>query len=218
MASRKATPAQQDHQHEGSDNNHHVRWADDETQLSDSDLDNEHEERDHVKIYVGNIPHDYTPLKIKTLFGYLIEDVSKVSITKEMRNNVERSMFAILDVERENQDDLLRFNGVNVANKQLVVEVAKRPPGAGKKRQRNEEENRNNQDGTENRECRFYLRGKCNKGKNCKFVHKPPCNFYAKGKCRFQDECKYAHIQPNNNREQDNGDLISNLIRVMAPS
>ena len=41
--------------------------------------------------------------------------------------------------------------------------------------------------------CKNYLKGKCDKGKACKFHHNGPCHFHAKGNCKRGDDCVFSH-------------------------
>lgn len=68
--------------------------------------------------------------------------------------------------------------------------------------------------------CRFYARGVCREGDNCRFSHvasretantdeaeafqpgldtrsQVPCHFYLRGGCLKGDKCPYAHIEVN---------------------
>jgi len=96
--------------------------------------------------------------------------------------------------------------------------------------------------------CRFFARGYCRYGENCRFSHEDqlqqngqeqgleyqngignssdvqkfgvlthprsstPCRFFAKGYCRYGDDCKFSHNgnNNNNNRFQNNGLVIPN--------
>jgi len=60
--------------------------------------------------------------------------------------------------------------------------------------------------------CRYYERGKCNKGDKCRYKHADPeiaessqeaqflkepkevCILFQQGRCRFGEKCKYAHV------------------------
>ena len=46
--------------------------------------------------------------------------------------------------------------------------------------------------------CKFYLKGNCASGSNCKFVHPKPCFVYQKGSCT-KDKCPFAHIKTPDN-------------------
>ena len=46
--------------------------------------------------------------------------------------------------------------------------------------------------------CRFYLQGKCDKGKNCDYWHTPKCIHYQKGNCREGKKCIYLHVDGKN--------------------
>jgi hypothetical protein len=41
--------------------------------------------------------------------------------------------------------------------------------------------------------CRNVLKGKCDKGKQCKWHHNGPCTFHAKGNCKKGDDCIFSH-------------------------
>jgi hypothetical protein len=43
--------------------------------------------------------------------------------------------------------------------------------------------------------CKFFLKGECNHGENCKFVHdKEVCkNYFFDGKCKYENKCKFEH-------------------------
>ena len=41
--------------------------------------------------------------------------------------------------------------------------------------------------------CKNYLKGKCDKGKACKFHHNGPCVFHNKGSCNKGDDCVFSH-------------------------
>ena len=41
--------------------------------------------------------------------------------------------------------------------------------------------------------CRFYMKGNCNKGKDCEFHHPPKCKFFSSGKCTQGNKCKFFH-------------------------
>ena len=41
--------------------------------------------------------------------------------------------------------------------------------------------------------CKNYLKGKCDKGKACKFHYNGPCIFHAKGNCKRGDDCVFSH-------------------------
>jgi hypothetical protein len=41
--------------------------------------------------------------------------------------------------------------------------------------------------------CKNYLKGKCDKGKDCKYHHNGPCAFFKKGTCKRGDDCVYQH-------------------------
>ena len=41
--------------------------------------------------------------------------------------------------------------------------------------------------------CRYYLQGKCTKGKDCNNWHPPKCIFYKKGTCKMADKCPFFH-------------------------
>jgi hypothetical protein len=43
--------------------------------------------------------------------------------------------------------------------------------------------------------CKFFLKGECNHGENCKFVHdKKVCkNYFFDGKCKYENKCKFEH-------------------------
>jgi hypothetical protein len=89
--------------------------------------------------------------------------------------------------------------------------------------------------------CRYFARGFCRYGENCRFSHDDqlqqngqgqgpeyqngagklgvlthprsptPCRFFAKGYCRYGDDCKFSHnVNNNNNRFQNNGLVIPN--------
>jgi hypothetical protein len=59
--------------------------------------------------------------------------------------------------------------------------------------------------------CKFFIKGNCRDGDNCKFVHdKTICrHFYLKGKCRDGDNCRFKHIagdtdlRPKKNRKKN---------------
>lgn len=47
--------------------------------------------------------------------------------------------------------------------------------------------------------CRFYNRGKCNWGSNCRYLHVESksikvCRFFNKGKCKLGQACHYLHV------------------------
>ena len=44
--------------------------------------------------------------------------------------------------------------------------------------------------------CQNYLKGKCNKGKDCKFHHNGPCAFHKKGNCNKGADCVFSHHDP----------------------
>jgi hypothetical protein len=46
--------------------------------------------------------------------------------------------------------------------------------------------------------CRNFLKGKCDKGKQCKWHHNGPCTFHAKGNCNKGDDCIFSHQTPSN--------------------
>jgi CCCH-type zinc finger len=44
--------------------------------------------------------------------------------------------------------------------------------------------------------CRFYQKGRCNRGSSCRYSHtgfRAVCRFYAIGRCKKGDECEYKH-------------------------
>ena len=44
--------------------------------------------------------------------------------------------------------------------------------------------------------CQNYLKGKCTKGKACKYHHNGPCSFHKKGICNKGDKCVFSHHDP----------------------
>ena len=42
--------------------------------------------------------------------------------------------------------------------------------------------------------CTFYLRGECNRGKNCEYFHPQPCTHFNAGSCKLGEECEFAHF------------------------
>ncbi|GES91313.1 zinc finger CCCH domain-containing protein 55 isoform X1 [Rhizophagus clarus] len=89
--------------------------------------------------------------------------------------------------------------------------------------------------------CRYFARGICRYGENCRYSHddqleqngqgqgfqngdnevqkfgvlthprsSTPCRFFAKGYCRYGDDCKFSHNGNNNNRFQTNGLVVPN--------
>jgi len=41
--------------------------------------------------------------------------------------------------------------------------------------------------------CKFYFKGECKKGKDCKMHHNGPCKFFASGNCTKGDQCVFTH-------------------------
>ena len=41
--------------------------------------------------------------------------------------------------------------------------------------------------------CKNYFKGKCDKGKACKYHHNGPCVFFKKGTCNKGDDCVFQH-------------------------
>ena len=43
--------------------------------------------------------------------------------------------------------------------------------------------------------CKFYVKGNCRDGENCKFLHIDGIckHFYFNGKCKFGNKCKLVH-------------------------
>ena len=52
--------------------------------------------------------------------------------------------------------------------------------------------------------CKFYVKGNCKDGNNCKFLHERDIckNFFFDGKCT-RENCKFKHISTLNNNEQN---------------
>ena len=44
--------------------------------------------------------------------------------------------------------------------------------------------------------CQNYLKGKCDKGKSCKYHHNGVCTFHKKGICNKGDKCVFTHHDP----------------------
>jgi hypothetical protein len=54
--------------------------------------------------------------------------------------------------------------------------------------------------------CKFFLKGECNHGESCKFIHdKEICkNYFFEGKCKRGDKCKFKHNKTINNNNNKN--------------
>ena len=44
--------------------------------------------------------------------------------------------------------------------------------------------------------CQNCLKGKCDKGKSCKYHHNGVCTFHKKGICNKCDKCVFTHHDP----------------------
>ena len=44
--------------------------------------------------------------------------------------------------------------------------------------------------------CQNFLKGKCDKGKSCKYHHNGMCSFHKKGTCNRGDKCVFSHHDP----------------------
>ena len=152
---------------------------------------------------------------IKELFGHYIQAESDITVTKEVRKGKERSLFATIQIKEEDKTDILEYNGMNVNDKQIVVEETKRNMNQhGNARHEKDDKDK------ETPQCRFYLQGRCNKPNDCAFEHRPACKFYERnGRCRFGETCKFAHINKGTSRQGggNNNDILSVLIKALAP-
>ena len=75
--------------------------------------------------------------------------------------------------------------------------------------------------------CRYFLRGICGAGSNCRYSHdlsnRPPplvCKYFQQGSCIYRDHCRYEHTEPVKQEEAAAADLNANLslAAVLSPS
>ena len=52
--------------------------------------------------------------------------------------------------------------------------------------------------------CKFFVKGNCKDGNNCKYLHdKNVCRyFFLNGKCRDGDKCNFKHVKNENNHKR----------------
>ena len=172
-----------------------------------NDVDGNDETQTMSRVYLGNIPPNFTEGDIKDIFGHYINHVNDITITKVVKGGRQRSLYAMINTPKENEEDLLSFNGLTVLGNQIVVEIARKPPGQLQRKTHQKMK----------KDCRFYLQGRCTKP-NCSYEHREPCKFFKKGSCKFKDSCKYAHLSKRDSREKMEGnDILSTVLKALLP-
>ena len=63
----------------------------------------------------------------------------------------------------------------------------------GRERSGSPDSHQSNKSDADQPVCRFFLKGTCKNGDNCKYRHPPYCKFDAKGKCNKGNKCKFLH-------------------------
>jgi hypothetical protein len=121
----------------------------------------------------------------------------------------------MIDAEKEHEQDFLNFNGLQVEGKQIVVEIARRPPGP---RRNGDRHNVVGKGKGNNTQCRFFLQGRCTKP-NCAYEHREQCKFFKNGSCKFKNNCRFAHIskRDNNGGKVEGSDILSTILKTLFP-
>ena len=163
-----------------------------------------------VEIYVGNIDDEIEETDLRTIFD---DDDAKITIKRKerkptrvrckneddcryghsckfihMKELQESIKYAIIEVNENKKDDILKYDGEVIGGNEIIVEERKNPNII------------DNNKGMKRSICKYYKEGRCNRGIECWFEHPKECMFYKKtGNCRFGEQCKYVHLNNNNN-------------------
>ena len=156
------------------------------------------------------------------IFGELV-DIQNITIHTGTRAGKTVSLYAIMKADDQNEDDILKFNGIDAGGRSLVVEKAKERDESntdGENRRQSQRKTSHSHD--QRRVCRFYIKGTCNRD-NCRYDHPEMCrNFQNTGQCRFGQNCRFVHIHRNSNhnslgKHHQGADILTKVLRALVP-
>ena len=185
-------------------------------------------EKEINKLDKENKEQNETIVNLNTHIKHLMDINKQIEINK-LKDDISDKEKEINKLDKENKEQNETIVNLNTHIKHLM-DINKQIELENKKNTTNETKANSfrPREETKSIRCKFFDRGACRNGKNCRFLHtktnrKETCWYFeTKGWCKFNDKCKYEHrrnkkkeLEKNNKMEGTNHDEYKDKVEKL---